>query len=50
MESVARRLRSRRTHRTSGRSDFLIGEWTEDVDKGGSAKASYSWTRTRTSF
>jgi uncharacterized protein (TIGR02246 family) len=23
--------------------DFLIGEWTEDVDKGGSAKASYSW-------
>jgi uncharacterized protein (TIGR02246 family) len=23
--------------------DFLIGEWAEDVDKGGSAKASYSW-------
>lgn len=22
---------------------FLIGDWTEDVDKGGSAKASYSW-------
>jgi uncharacterized protein (TIGR02246 family) len=22
---------------------FLIGEWTEDVDKGGNAKASYSW-------
>jgi uncharacterized protein (TIGR02246 family) len=23
--------------------DFLIGDWTEDVDKGASAKASYSW-------
>jgi uncharacterized protein (TIGR02246 family) len=22
---------------------FLIGSWTEDVDKGGSAKASYAW-------
>jgi uncharacterized protein (TIGR02246 family) len=22
---------------------FLIGDWTEDVDKGGSARASYSW-------
>jgi uncharacterized protein (TIGR02246 family) len=22
---------------------FLIGDWVEDVDKGGSAKASYSW-------
>ncbi len=22
---------------------FLIGDWTEDVEKGGSAKASYSW-------
>jgi uncharacterized protein (TIGR02246 family) len=22
---------------------FLIGDWTEDVDKGGSAKASYKW-------
>ena len=22
---------------------FLIGDWTEDVDKGGNAKASYSW-------
>src|SRR5437660_830381 len=22
---------------------FLIGDWTEDVDKGGSSRASYSW-------
>ena len=22
---------------------FLIGDWTEDVDKGGSSKASYAW-------
>ncbi len=22
---------------------FLIGDWTEDVEKGGNAKASYSW-------
>ena len=26
---------------------FLIGNWTEDVDKGGSATASYSWDGTQ---
>jgi len=27
--------------------EFLIGNWVEDVDKGGSAKASYSWESQR---
>ena len=26
-----------------GNLEFLIGAWTEDVEKGGSATASYSW-------